>query len=181
MNNQKHYTTQTMSRKDFRFFGWGMFALGAFFGAVIVMIVVLFTSPAYAEDLTERRVICSPNGWVNIREKPKLSSAESGRLYLGDTVTTDGRKQNGFLHIVDVGTEAGEGWVFAAYMTDDELWIDETGATVARKNVRLRKAPGGEVIRMLRKGERLTVYAWTGLWAVTDKGFVQIEFLECDH
>ena len=158
--------------------GWGMFALGVFLGVVITMIILMLTDAAYADEMT---VICNPDSYVNIRETPKMSGTYAGRLELGDTVETDGKRKNGFLHVINVSNEAGEGWVYAAYLTDQELWIEETGATVIRSNVRLRKTPGGEVIRMLKKGERLTVLAWAGLWAVTDKGFVQIEFLECDH
>ena len=41
MNNRKKYITQIMRRKDMNLFGWGMFALGAFFGLCVALIVVL--------------------------------------------------------------------------------------------------------------------------------------------
>ena len=41
MNNRKKYITTIMRRKDMNLFGWGMFALGAFFGIIVTIIVDL--------------------------------------------------------------------------------------------------------------------------------------------
>lgn len=163
--------------RDIGIMAAGIATIGIFLGVCIACTVLLIAT-AEAEEM---RVICRPDSYVNVRESPGRTGREAGRLYLGDLVETDGKRSQGWIHITDVGTEAGDGWINADYLTADTLRIDETGATVSRNRVALRKAPDGKLIRWLKKGERLTVYAWSGLWAVTDRGWVMIEYLECDH
>ena len=131
----------------------------------------------------ERWVICQPEtkdgGYVAIREKAKKSSAEIGQLYLGSRVETDGKKKNGFQHIINAGTESGEGWVCARYLVEDQPVIVEQRAKVTGKGrVALRQYPGGKRTKWLKPGDELTVYAWTAEWCVTDRGYVDSDYLE---
>lgn len=148
----------------------------------VMWVLGLFRSIGVAENAGERWVICQPEekdgGYVSVREKAKKNSAEIGQLYLGSRVETDGKTKNGYLHIVNASTETGDGWVYAKYIVADEPVIETRQARViGGGRVQLRACPGGKRIKWLRPGDRLTVYAWTNEWCVTDRGYVDSEYL----
>lgn len=145
----------------------------------VLWVIGLFREAGLAEAPGERWVICQPDSYLTIREKPRKNGKIAGQLYLGDRIETDGKTKNGWLHIINASTEAGDGWVYARYVVDDEpmvvtgrAWVLEGG------RVAVRRYPGGKRIRWLKPGQEVTVYAWTAEWCVTNRGFVDSDFLE---
>lgn len=172
-------TIECWARKDRRSFGWGMFALGVFLGVVITIMVVLFTSPAYAEDeLTYPCwVICQPDDYVNIRAGANRHAEVTGWAVSGMQFRTDWREKNGFIHLVGV-TEYGDGWISEGYVvfTDPQvvnrdMVITGGGRVAARKTIECARR------KWLKPGETVTVYRISDEWAVTSAGFVQSRFL----
>lgn len=121
-------------------------------------------------------VLCNPDSYVNIREKPSKRSHQAGFAYCGDDFRTDGRMRNGFLHVY-AGTETGDGWIstgFIVYAKPEEVnetWIvDSNGRVAARSTIR------GKRSRWLKKGKEVQVY-YVAEVAVTNFGFVDAEYV----
>ena len=121
-------------------------------------------------------VLCNPESYVNIREKPSTRSARAGFAYCGDDFKTDGKEKNGFLHIF-AGTESGEGWIskgFIVYCKPeevDEVWEIESNGRVAARNT-----VGGKRTRWLKNGDSVKVY-YVAEVAVTGVGFVDARYV----
>ena len=119
MNSNNNYNTSDEVRKDYIWMLIGVFVLGVFLG--VALACVAYIGSASAETVPEERwAICQPDSYLNIREKPKKTANIGGWLYLGDRVETDGKMQNGYLHIVNASTESGDGWVAARYLMEDK-------------------------------------------------------------
>ena len=146
--------------------------------ATIVLTVILSCFTALAEE-GRVFIFCNPKTPVIIRKTPKKGSEETGRLDFGDWVETDGKKKNGFLHVIGV-TEAGEGWVFAGYVIKDQpeklegarANIGATGRVMSYRWVNGKRNGWVQVC------EEVKVYAWSEEWAVTDKGYIRTKYLE---
>ena len=154
--------------------------------AVIWVAVTLYTSlglgEAKAEDEYETRyVICMPGDYVNIRPFPSTKHDSCGYLEPGDEVVTDGRKKNGFVHCVDMNTEASEGWVFAGYLiTDKPERVSGTATIVSYGRLAARKYVNGKRTRWLKSGATVKVYYWSDSWVLTDCGYLMTKYLELD-
>ena len=147
--------------------------------AVIFVISVMRELGIAEEGAEERWVLCRPGSYVNVREKPKKTGAEGGRLECGDRIRTDGKIKNGYLHIVDAGTEQGDGWIHTGYIVDDKPEIRETEMVISGKGrVACRRWVGGKRKSWAKPGSAVKVYAIGGGWAVTNRGFIQSEYLE---
>ena len=178
MNNHKKYTTRIMRRKDVNLFGWGMFALGAFFGVCVLLIVLMLTSPAYADGITyECWVMCQPGDYVNIRATASRHGEVTGWATSGMRFETDWEEKNGFLHLVGV-TEYGDGWISEGYVVfvepremDRQMRITGKGRVAARKTI------DGDRRKWLQPGDTVTVYRISDEWAVTSAGFIRSEYL----
>lgn len=121
--------------------------------------------------------LCQPDSYVNVRWSPSTKSSAEGQLYMGDEIQLDGEKSGKWLHCI-VSTESGEGWIRSDYVCMDEP--EETNESVyeiTRNRTRVRASAGGRVIKMLKKGTRVTVYLKTEEWCVTNLGFIATEFL----
>jgi hypothetical protein len=144
---------------------------------MIMILSVIYI--AGAED-GYKYILCNPKptNHVAIRRNPRKGSEETGRLDCGDRIYTDGRKLNGYIHILGM-TEDGEGWVHQGYVVDDEPVIEKCGATVAANGrVKARRYINGKRIAWLDVCTELTVYARSEEWAVTNRGYVQTKYLE---
>ncbi len=91
--------------------------------AVILGAITLYTSlglgEARADEYNETMyVLC--DDYVNVRSSPNKKQDPIGRLDVGDSVTVDGRKKNGYVHCIDLTFEQTEGWVFAGFLVYDE-------------------------------------------------------------
>lgn len=150
--------------------------------AVITAVVLLALAACYAagaED-SEKFILCNPKveNHVCVRRSPRKTSEETGRLYCGDRVFTDGKIRNGYLHIFGI-TEDGEGWVHNGYIVDEPPLIEKCMATVAANGrVKARSRIGGRQVNWLDVCTDVQVYARTEEWAVTNRGFIRMKFLE---
>ena len=128
------------------------------------------------DDLDPVWVLCQPDSYVNIRERPNKQSARAGYAECGDRFLTDGKIRNGFLHVY-ASVEAGEGWIKTGYLvwTEPEK-VFETRRIESDGRVNARRTIGGERRCWLKSGEEIKVY-WMADWAVTNRGFVKTEYI----
>ena len=168
---------QISEKKPFRVQPLRLILLVALVGVIVFTVAYV----ARAAETETRWIICQPDSFVNVRESPSRKGEKGGYLELGDAVETDGVKKNGYLHVIGI-TEAGEGWVKAAYAVSDKPVRETFQARISAKGrVAVRETPGGKRTRWLHNGMTLTVYAYSEEWAVTHMGFVQMQYLEEDH
>ena len=148
-----------------------------FMGFLIVALMIGF---AKAEDETEEGwILCQPDSFVNIRNKPNKNSEVSGYLMAGDRVFLDGKQKKGYLHCVGLSNESGEGWVAKGFIClnephpdGHEYRIKSSGRVAARCYI------GGNRRRWLRDGYILKVYMVSEDWSLTTQGFVRTEFID---
>lgn len=150
--------------------------LAVVFAAVFLLMCVLFVRAAFGEETVW--VLCNPESYVNIREKPRKSGRRIGQAYCGDWFRTDGTTRNGFLH-VDAPTESGEGWISTGYVVwcepaavaPEEKWrVDSDGRVAARSTI------GGSRNRWLHDGDDIRVY-YVAEIAITQYGFVDADYV----
>ena len=124
-------------------------------------------------------ILCNPKTPVIVRESPKKGGNEAGRLDFGDEVWTDGRKRNGYLHVLDV-TEAGEGWIFAGNtVTDQPEKLTGARANIAATGrVMSYRWVNGKRNGWVEVGTQVIVFAISDEWAVTNKGYIRMKYLE---
>lgn len=148
------------------------------FGIIIMFICFIMASISCFAEEVEYFTICQPDSFVCVREHAKKASAESGYLMLGDRVVSDGKRKNGFIHVLGI-TEAGEGWVHSGFLIEDEPVVDEvTARIISDGRVACRRSIGGTRRKWLKNGDEVVVYACGSEWSITDKGFIKSEFLE---
>lgn len=148
----------------------------------VIAITLILTAilSGFSRVCAEERVfvLCNPESFVIVHRNPKMTSEKAGRLECGEYALTDGKKKNGFLHILNV-TEYGEGWIYTGYVVHDQPTIRDAVACVAASGkVRARRCINGQRIAWLKVGTEVRVYAMSEEWAVTDRGFVNREYLE---
>ena len=149
---------------------------------VILLIAVLTVVGCCLTALSETDngfIMCQPDSYVNIRISPKNGAEIIGRYELGFKVETDGKKKNGFLHLVNLGLEATEGWVHAGFVSRDALVVRTVGARIkSNGRVACRKSINGNRRKWLANGDLVTVYAYSDSWAITNHGFIKTEFID---
>ena len=148
---------------------------------IIALVIVLTASmtcfTAFSES-SDKYIICNPESYVLVRKSPKNTAEATGRLDCGDTIQTDGKQKDGFLHILGV-TEYGEGWVYQGYIVDDEPMIEKCKGTVAANGrVAARKCIDSKQYNWVNMATDLTVFVRSDEWAVTSKGFIKTKYLE---
>ena len=146
--------------------------------AVIALFQWLGVAEANAETEPEAMwVIC--DDVLLVREGPKKTYVAVGELEPGTMVWTDGKTRNGFTHLVNLASETGDGWVGSKYLIDEEpYWIDREATVISRGRLAARKTMGGTVRTWLQPLSTITVYWLTSEWAVTEKGYVMVKYLE---
>ena len=125
-------------------------------------------------------VLCTPRGSVNVRSRPDVSGAKTGRMYLGDEVEIDSTSKKGtWAHCVGLPTDLGEGWISGSYITTEPVelthytaQVDAKGRVAVWSGMNCRSRAG-----WLQPGDRVEVWAVSGEWAVTEKGFVRLAYL----
>ena len=149
---------------------------------MIIFLLILFMIMCWmagAEE-SEKYILCNPKptNHVAIRRSPRKGAEETGRLDCGDSFWTDGKTKNGYLHILGY-TEDGEGWVHLGYVVDDPPIIEKCNATVAATGrvMSWRRVNSGKN-GWLKVCDQLKVYARSEDWAVTNKGYVRMKYLE---
>ena len=150
----------------------------------IALLLIVFAClsailPASAGE-TVCYIICNPKSYVCVRNTPKKGGMETGRFDCGDYIITDGIEKNGFLHIAEAFE--GDGWVYKGNVVYDKPVIERQHMrSSSNKKVICRRCVDGKKVGMLSNGDTVTVYARSFEWAVTDKGYIRIEFLEDDE
>ena len=150
--------------------------------AAIVVIILLLLAVCYiagAEEET-RFILCDPKptNRVAVRRSPRKGAEETGWLECGDSILTDGKTKNGYLHILGI-TEYGEGWVHHGYVVNDKPIIERCNATVIGNGmVKARQNVGGKRISWLDICTDAKVYARSDEWSVTSRGYISTKFLE---
>jgi len=154
---------------------------------VLVFLLLLwlfgwFASEVHAEKEPQTMwVICQPDDVVLVRTGPSIRSGSISELKPGTMVHTDGKQRNGFLHIVEMNSESGEGWVKHKYLVDEEPERVDCKATVVSKGrLAARRSIRGARVRWLKPGQTVTVSWITSEWCVTDKGYVMRQYLKLD-
>ena len=145
-----------------------------------IIILIIALAACYAAGAEDRQIfiLCNPKTPVIVRRSPKKASDETGRLDCGDTVMTDGKTRNGYLHVYGV-TESGEGWIVTGHDVWEKPEILGCKAEVsAPGRVRARNKIGGKKVGWLQVGDEVTVYAMSEEWAVTNRGYVMNKYLE---
>lgn len=155
--------------------------IGIIIPAIILAMAALFLcGQGSAEEQTcSVWVMCQPDSYVCIREKPGSRSGVLGRFEAGTQLTTDGETRNGYVHLVGLTLESEEGWIHGGYIVYGEP--EEKNAVYRiRSNGRVaaRKTIDGKRHRWMRNGDRVTVYRASRMWAVTNRGFIQTKYLE---
>ena len=146
----------------------------------ILLISTILSSITFAEDLTEAWVICQPHDYINVRMKPKRQSMAVGYAEDGDSILTDGKRQNGFLRCYGIG-EDGIGWIHSGYVVYEEpTLINKLAYSISNARVACRKCIGGKVRKWLKNLDDVMVYWMTDTWCVTSEGFVKTEYLEME-
>ena len=116
--------------------------------------------------------------YVMIRATPSRNAAEAGQLDPGDEVETDGKKENGFAHIVS----PCDGWVWAGNITYAEVEkVNDTMVVVAKRQVACRRWIDGPQIKgreWAKNGTEVKVFYMSEEWAVASRGYIQSEWLE---
>jgi hypothetical protein len=150
--------------------------------AVVLAAVVIIAVQAGAEDVT-RWVLCRPGDYINLRLEPSKDSMSVGYLECGDEFQTDGTTRNGWIRVLNAGE--CECWIYSGYVA--EVQPEYTGGgwytVTARRQVAARRwVDGPKVARRpwLKCGAEVRVYCIAGKWAVTNRGYVQSEWLEGD-
>jgi len=145
-------------------------------------------NPAVAEEWDEHEeeyeiayAICAKGDHVNIRRSPGTGQEPSGRLEPGDIVHLDGQKRNGYVHIVGVANEDGEGWVHRGYLVSypPEL-VDRDATVVSNGKLAARKNVGGKRTRWLKPGGIVHVWYMAQDWCCTNCGYVMTKHLELE-
>lgn len=145
------------------------------------MIGQFLVSDAEAEEWEGRNcwVLCMPDGYVNLREKPKRNGETFGAATCGSNMLTDEKVRNGFLHVYDLSAEEPEGWISVRYIVYDEpeqvmreMRINSQGRVACRKWI------GGKITGWAKDGDAVEVYWMSEEWAVTNRGYIMTEFLE---
>ena len=149
--------------------------------ATTLWILGLFASLGMAEDGVW--VLCQPgNGKPNevmIREKPGRKSAVVGAVSCGDYLATDGKTRGRWIHVIDLASETGEGWISAGYVvTDQPYHIDADGVIRCKGRVACRDSLDGKRIGWAQPGDMVTVYWISEDWAVTDRGYISTRYVE---
>ena len=125
--------------------------------------------------------MCRPKSFVNVREFPKKKAKEVGRLECGDEVLTLNEKRGKFVKIYGPTFECGTCWVHRGYLTEEKPEIFEDGKTFvirAKGRVAVRRYIRGARRVWIRPGKTVKVYAMTSEWVLTNRGYIQREFVE---
>lgn len=180
-----------MKKRFFDTEAWKLIRTALELGAMVLAILAVIwfmreVGIAEAEDVFPEDdgqdvlyVICTKDDYVNIRLKPGRKGRACGYLEPGDAVHTDGKRKNGYVHCVNLHTEAGDGWIHSGYLVEDRPeYVDADYTVVSRGRLAARKYVGGKRVRWLKPIETVHVYYMSDEWAVTNRGYVKSNYLE---
>lgn len=121
-------------------------------------------------------ILCQPDSFVYVREYPRRGAQVAGYVELGDALESDGITKNGFLMVY--GFEAGEAWVNLGFVSFDPVTVETIKGHIESKGrVACRRSVNGTRRKWLKNGEKVTIYGFSDSWSITNKGFIQTQFL----
>lgn len=139
---------------------------------IVFLCLLIAVSAALADTVY---VLCQPDSFVYVREFPKKGAQMAGYAELGDALETDGVKRNGYLLVY--GFE-GDAWISTGFVTEYPVTIFKARTQINSKGrVACRRAINGTRRKWLKNGSEVTIYAFSADWAITDKGFIQTQYL----
>ena len=153
----------------------------AILAAVVVLICTFFNGFAKSEQEYDSYawVMCDPESYVCIHEKPKKTSWAFGGVTFGTMLKTDGRIENGFLHLIDLSAECETGWISTQFIVYDEPEIlMQKAQVVSNGRLAARKGIFGKIRKWLKPMTELTIRVRSNEWCLTNYGYVQTEFLD---
>lgn len=167
-----------MNRKERIYYEIGVAAIGIFLGVALFCLQVITGAHAEEVETWNCWVMCQPGSEVLIRDKPKKRAEIVGAAASGSRMRTDYEERNGYLHLVDVNNETGDGWIYAGYIVYEEPDATETEMLIdSRGRVACRRWIGGKRKSWAKPGSSVTVYMTADGWAVTDRGYIRCEYL----
>lgn len=135
----------------------------------------MFIFPAAADPVF---ILCQPDSFVNVREFPTKTGNVCGRLELGDEAETDGKRKNGFIHLVGTGFEGGDTWINAGFVTFFTVTVQTVKTQIQSKGrVACRRSIKGTRRKWLKNGTETVIFAFADDWAITNQGFIQTRYL----
>ena len=129
-------------------------------------------------------VICKPKSHVNAREFPRKTAKIAGRLECGDAVLTLGERYGRYMKIYGPTFESPDVWIHAGYLVENEPEIYKDGIKgIIRANgrVSVRRFVRGQRRAWIRPGKQVTVYVVSDDWILTNRGYIQREFVEIEQ
>ena len=154
--------------------------------AAILLAVILigFGIGSYCfgeEPLATCYAMCKPGSRVSVRMEPSKDSLETGFLECGDSFKTDGESIDGWIRCYGVGEN---GWIYSGYVvTEPVRMVGQRYVCSANKQVACRKWMAGPQIDerpWMKSGQHCQVFCESDGWAVTSRGYVKTEWLDCD-
>lgn len=144
---------------------------------IILLLAALFAVGTAFADENEYFIICKPGTTVNVREKPKMRSEVIAAKSFGDMVISDGEEKNGFVHVVGLAAEVEDGWIYKGLLVQDKPVEVNMLSQVYNGRVAARQYADGKIIRWLKDGSEVRVFATSQEWCVTEYGFVKTDYL----
>ena len=149
--------------------------------AAVILVILIATAVTFChgEQLATCWVMCKPGSRVSVRWSPSKSAPESGYAECGDSFHTDGESYDGWIRCYDIGEG---GWIYSGYVsTQKPEKVGERYICVANKQVACRKWIAGPQIDekpWLKNGQFCQVFVTDGDWAVTNRGYIKMDYLE---
>ena len=145
----------------------------------VILLILAFRDVSNAEPITEQVwVLCDPESYVTLRIGPGKSKPDFGGVLCGAELWTDNKKQNGFLHVLEVPAECDTGWISAKYIVYDRpVEVNQRRVITGDGRVACRKWVDGKIKDWIMPGDQLTVFWMSPSWAVTSRGYIKSEFI----
>ena len=170
---------RALTRSELVWFVIGVLAIGIFLGVALSCVIYLGDAEAEDDLVYKCWIMCQPGTDVAIREKPNKKSCVVGSAESCTQMWTDWQEKDGWIHVVDVNNETGEGWIHEGYIVFEEPQIVNQEMHIAGcRRVACRKWIGGPRSKWAKSGGKVTVYLIADGWAVTNRGYIQSEYLK---
>ena len=176
-------------KKFFESDAWGWIRLGmelAVIAMLVIVLVMILHDVGLAESEGQCWVLCDPESYVIIRTAPRKTGIEVGGATCGTRLLTDSEEKKNYIHVTDLSAEYDSGWISLRYIVFDEpKEINRTMVVQAQGRVACRKWVDGKITKWFYTGDTVFVYWASPSWSVTNRGYIQTQFLveagdECD-
>ena len=143
----------------------------------LLAFLMLAAPSARAEERTVY-VMVDADSVLNVRTNPSLGADVLFVMERGETLTVDDVQESGWAEVSRAGDS---GYCRVEYLSDEPPTVPQPYTTTAGK-LRLRKAPGGNTVRKLKKGVQVLVSGWITdadgvTWARVDGGYIDASYL----